>query len=82
MAVGATRGLIAATLVLSLMGSGLYTLTGGKGKGTLEEHTFDDPMIQEAYDSYRSVEKYGSTGIFKVLNAFSNKEGTPYYLFV
>lgn len=81
MAVGATRGLIAATLVLSLMGSGLYTLTGGKGNGTLEEHTFDDPMIQEAYDSYRSVEKYGSTGIFKVLNAFSNKEGTPYYLF-
>ena len=81
MAVGASRGLVAATLMLSFMGSGLYTLSGGKGEGTLEEHTFDDHVVQEVYDSYRSIEEYGTTGIFKVLNAFSNKEGTPYYLF-
>lgn len=81
MAVGASRALVASLLVLSFMGSGLYTITGGKGEGKMEEHTFDDPIYQEVYDAYRSLDKYGTTGIFKILNAFKDSEGVPYYLY-
>ena len=79
--VGLCRGLVAGLICLSFIGSSLYVITGGTGDKKLTEHSFGDEKIDMAYNSYRSISEYGSTGIFKVLNVFKDKDDQPFYLF-
>ena len=78
--VGLTRGLVAGLIMLSFMGSSLYIIAG-TGEGKMEELSLDDPTTNMVYGAYRSVENYGSSGVFKVLNTFKSAEEQPYYLF-
>ena len=80
-AVGTCRGLLTSLIFLSFLGSAFYTITGGTGEGKLKEHSFGDETYDMAYDIYRSIDSYGTTGIYKVLNTFKNKDDQPYYLF-
>ena len=79
--VGLIRGLIAGMISLSFVGSMFFIATGGTGASKLPENF----SFGEDYDSYisiyRSIERYGDKGIFKILNAIGDPEDTPYYLF-
>ena len=79
--VGACRGTVVGLIFLSFLGNTLYVVTGGNGESKLTEHSFGDETLDTVYSIYRSVDNYGSTGIYKVLNTFKDKEGQPYYLF-
>ena len=78
--VGLSRGLVAAMLMLSFLGSSLY-IVAGTGEDSLEEVSFNDESLGTVYNAYRSVENYGSHGIYKILNTFKDSEEQPYYLF-
>lgn len=80
-AVGFARGLVAGVISLSLIGSALYVVSGGTGEDPMVEYSFEDDKYNQVYGAYRSVSSYGSTGIYKVLNAFKDKNDQPYYLF-
>lgn len=79
--VGAGRGLVVGLIFLSFLGNTLYVVTGGNGESKLTEHSFGDKTYDTVYSVYRSIDNYGSTGIYKVLNTFKDKEDQPYYLF-
>ncbi len=78
--IGFVRGLVASVLALSVTGSALY-IVAGTGSGTMRGYSFEDEQFDLNYSIYRSIEDYGSSGIFKVLNAFKDTDDTPYYLF-
>ena len=79
--VGLTRGLVAGCIMLSFLGSALY-IVAGTGDGEMDEVSFNDPTVEMAYDAYRSIESYGTTGVYKILNTFKDANNQPYYLFV
>lgn len=79
--VGLVRGVAVGLLSLSFLGSAFYVVAGGKGEGKMEDYDFGDDDINFYYQIYRSIEGYGSQGIFKILNAMSDATDTPYYLF-
>ena len=79
--VGLVRGVAVGLLSLSFLGSAFYVVAGGKGEGKLDDYDFGDDDINFYYQIYRSIEGYGSQGIFKILNAMSDATDTPYYLF-
>ena len=79
--VGLVRGIISGIISLSFIGSVFFIAVGGSGASKLPEDFSlgdnSDPLIS----IYRSIEGYGDQGIFKILNAISDPEDTPYYLF-
>ncbi|MCM1546442.1 MAG: hypothetical protein NC033_05340 [Clostridiales bacterium] len=78
--VGLVRGVAIGLLSLSFLGSALY-IAVGRGDGKAGDFDFGDSNINEYYSVYRSIESYGTYGIFKVLNGISSTENVPYYLF-
>lgn len=78
--VGLVRGVTIGLLSLSFMGTALYVVAG-RGDGKMKDFDFGDENINEYYSVYRSIEGYGTYGIFKVLNSISSTEDVPYYLF-
>lgn len=80
-AVGFTRGLVAGCIFLSFLGGALYTVSGGTGDEPMVEYSFEDESYNEIYGAYRSISSYGSSGIYKILNTFKDKNDQPYYLF-
>lgn len=79
--VGACRGALTGLIILSFLGSTLYTFTGTSGEEKMPDVEFGDETIDMVYDIYNEVNAYGSQGIFKVLNLIKDNEDTPYYLF-
>lgn len=79
--IGFARGCIAGLISLSFLGSAFFIAAGGTGEKELADYKFSNKYADFGYTIYRSVESYGSQGIFKVLNSFKDPEGTPYYLF-
>nr|MDE7379803.1 hypothetical protein [Clostridia bacterium] len=78
--VGLVRGVAIGLISLSFLGTAFY-IVAGRGEGKLTDYDTGNEQINEYYSVYRSVESYGSYGIFKVLNAISSTEDVPYYLF-
>lgn len=78
--VGLVRGLAVGILSLSFLGSAFYMVAGGTGKES-EDFDFGNDDINYYYRIYRSIEGYGSQGIFKILNMMTDAADTPYYLF-
>jgi len=79
--VGLVRGAAVGLLCLSFLGSAFFVVAGGKGEGELEDYDFGDENLNFYYQIYRSIDGYGSQGIFKILNEMSDATDTPYYLF-
>lgn len=79
-AVGLVRGAFAGILSLSFIGS-VFFVVAGTGNGKFKEYDFSDDNADFAYHIYRSIESYGTQGIFKVLNEFTDTNDMPYYLF-
>lgn len=77
--VGLARGIVAGILSLSFLGAGLY-MVAGRGTGTLKD-TEVSGQYENQLKIYRSLESYGTHGIFLVLNAMSDPNDMPYYLF-
>ena len=80
-AVGLVRGITVGLLSLSFMGSTFFMIAGGKGNGTLGDYDFENDDYNYFYSIYRSIDSYGSQGIFKILNAMTDASDTPFYLF-
>jgi Ca2+/Na+ antiporter len=79
---GGVRNLISGIIFFSFVGEFFYILAGGPGDDvTPVEMSFGDPTYDLAYGAYSNIVTYGSTGIFKVLNAFKGSDNTPLYLF-
>lgn len=78
--VGLVRGVALGLLSLSFLGTALY-IAAGRGDGKMKDYDFGDKNLNEYYSVYRSIESYGTYGIFKVLNGISSTEDVPYYLF-
>lgn len=78
--VGLVRGVAIGLISLSFLGTALY-IVAGRGEGKSKDFDFGDKNINEYYSVYRSIESYGTYGIFKVLNSVSSPEDVPYYLF-
>lgn len=79
--VGLVRGITVGLLSLSFIGSALFIVAGGKGNGTLGDYDFENDDYNYYYSIYRSIESYGSQGIFKILNLMTDSSDTPFYLF-
>lgn len=79
--IGFVRGFAAGLISLSFMGSAFYVVAGGTGDGKLADYRFGNKNTEFVYSIYRSVESYGTQGIFKVLNSLKDPDDTPYYLF-
>ena len=71
---------VAALISLSFLGSALYMIAG-KGEGSVENVDFGDETTNQVFSMYRSFDKYGTNGIYKVLNAIDNDDDVPLYLF-
>lgn len=78
--VGLVRGLAIGLLSLSFLGTAFY-IAAGRGEGKLKDFDFGDKNVNQYYSVYRSIESYGTYGIFKVLNSISSTDDVPYYLF-
>lgn len=78
--VGFVRGVAIGLLSLSFLGTALY-IVAGRGDGKMKDFDFGNDNVNEYYTVYRSIESYGTYGIFKVLNSISSTEDVPYYLF-
>ena len=78
--VGVFRGIAIGLLSLSFLGGALY-MVAGRGDGTLKDYDFGNSDVNNYFSVYRSIESYGTYGIFKVLNTMSSADDMPYYLF-
>ena len=78
--VGLVRGVAIGLLSLSFLGTALY-IVAGRGEGKLKDFDFGNENVNKYYSVYRSLESYGTYGVFKVLNSVSSTEDVPYYLF-
>lgn len=79
--IGLWRGLIAGLIFLSFVGGIFSIIGGGKGDTKPVELDFENDQYNLAYSAYSAIESYGTTGIFKVLNTFKDKDNVPFYLF-
>ena len=78
--IGFARGLVVGVIFLSYLG-GALSLVAGNGDKKTEDYDFDNQTVDMGYSIYQSIEEYGSTGIYKVLNSFKDSNDSPYYLF-
>lgn len=78
--VGLVRGIAIGLISMSFLGTALYVVAG-RGEGKLKDFDFGDKNLNQYYSVYRSIESYGTYGIFSVLNNISSTEDVPYYLF-
>ncbi len=78
--IGGFRGLVNRVVILSFVGSLFFVVTGGKTRHYDIET--DDETTNQILDIYNCIGSYGEQGIFKVLNAVSDKSEVPYYLYV
>ncbi len=78
--VGLIRGVAIGLLSLSFLGTALY-IVAGRGDGKMKDYDLGNDNVNEYYSVYRSIESYGTYGIFKVLNSISSTDDVPYYLF-
>lgn len=79
--VGLVRGIAVGLLSLSFLGSAFFIVAGGKGYGTMADYDLGNDEYNFYYSIYRSIESYGSQGIFKILNLMNDPSDTPFYLF-
>lgn len=79
--VGLVRGITVGLLSLSFIGSAFFMVAGGLGQGVMGDYDLDNDDYNFYYSIYRSIESYGSQGIFKVLNTMTDSSDTPFYLF-
>lgn len=79
--VGAVRGLVSGLVSLSFIGTAFFVAVGGSGAARLPEDISFGDNYNPFISIYRSIESYGDQGIFKILNAISDPNDTPYYLF-
>lgn len=79
--IGLGRGLLAATISISFIGSFYYIFAGGIGNKQREKIEFENEYVNFGYDAYSELESYGTKGIFKVLNILRDENDMPYYLF-
>lgn len=68
-------------LALSSLGN-LFYLFAGTGEEGLPSYTFDDESVNTVYEIVDSVETYGDTGVFKLLNSFRDSDNFPLYLYL
>ncbi len=80
--IGAFRGVISGIIILSLFGNVLYISTGGKGQNKNDETITLDDTYDPYIKMYQSISNYGEYGIYYVLNAISDKQNVPYYLYI
>ena len=80
--IGAFRGIVSGIIVLSLFGNVLYISTGGKGQNKNDETITLDETYDPYIKMYQSVSHYGEYGIYYILNAISDKQNVPYYLYI
>lgn len=78
--IGFARGLVVGVIFLSYLG-GALSLVAGNGDKKTKDYDFDNETVDFGYSIYQSIEEYGSTGIYKVLNSFKDSNDSPYYLF-
>lgn len=78
--VGVGRGLAIGLLSMAFLGTALYSVAG-LGEGKLKDVETDNENVNFGYTLYRSIESYGTYGIFKVLNSMTDADDMPYYLF-
>ncbi len=78
--VGLVRGIAMALVFVSFIGGIFYIVAGGKGKGKLKNYEISG-QYEQPLKIYRSIESYGTNGIFMILNAMSDPNDMPYYLF-
>ncbi|MDE7300741.1 MAG: hypothetical protein K2N47_01080, partial [Clostridia bacterium] len=78
--VGLGRGIAIGLLSMAFLGTALYSVAG-LGEGKLKDVETDNEDVNFGYTLYRSIESYGTYGIFKVLNAVTDADDMPYYLF-
>ena len=79
--IGLFRGLIRGTVILSFLGMLFFVIAGGKGDREVEEMKFDNDTYNIAYTAYKSINQYGTSGIYKVYNEIKDVDGLPYYLY-
>ena len=79
--IGLCRGLVSGLIMISLLGSLLFIVSGGRGDEESPNYDLGNQDYTNIYNAYASISEYGCHGIFKILNAFKDKEGVPYYLF-
>lgn len=77
--VGLARGLAVGLMSLSFIGGCFYMVAGGRGEGKLKDYEVGG-KYESQLKIYRSLESYGTQGIFMILNAMSDPADMPYYL--
>ncbi|MDE6412039.1 MAG: hypothetical protein K2L02_05870, partial [Clostridia bacterium] len=78
--VGLARGIAVGILSISFIGAGFYMVAGGRGEGKIKDYEVSG-KYEAPLKIYRSLESYGTQGIFLILNAMSDPADMPYYLF-
>ena len=78
--VGLARGIVTGLMCMSFIGAGFYMLAGGRGEGKMRDYDVSG-KYEAPLRIYRSIESYGTHGIFLILNAMSDPNDVPYYLF-
>lgn len=77
--VGLARGIVIGILSLSFLGAGLF-IVAGRGDGKIKDYEVGG-KYEKPLSIYQSIESYGTQGIFLILNAMSDPNDMPYYLF-
>ncbi len=82
--VGATRGLIKATVVLSFVGSAMFIFAGGVYKDETKNTTTDEVSkeMQVVTNFYNFFKTYNTTGIGQLLENVKDANNIPYYLMI
>ena len=78
--IGLVRGMVVGLMCMSFLGAGFYMVAGGKGEGKMHDYEMSG-QYEAPFRIYRSIESYGTKGIFMILNAMSDPNDVPYYLF-
>ncbi len=79
--IGMFRGLIFATIILSVLGAPLYLIFyHNNNTDKITDNTAEE--YNEETTLFKSISKYGNSGIYKVLNSVKDPNDVPYYLFL
>ncbi|MDE6274026.1 MAG: hypothetical protein K2L87_03155, partial [Clostridiales bacterium] len=78
-AVGLVRGILMGILCVSFLGAGMF-MVAGRGEGKIKDYEVGG-KYEKPLNIYQSIESYGTQGIFLILNAMSDPNQMPYYLF-
>lgn len=77
--VGLVRGVAAGLVCISFIGAGFF-MVAGRGEGRTKDYEAGG-KYENQLSIYQSIERYGTQGIFLILNAMSDPNDMPYYLF-